>query len=78
MSGVISVNSFDTSFSIKLDTVSSTLLYVGEGALNSISSEPVWRIRKIETIGTVMSVLWADGNQRFDNVWDNRTSLSYS
>lgn len=78
MSGVISVNSFDTNFSVKLDTVSSTLLYVGEAALNSAANAPVWRIRKIETIGTVMSVLWADGDQAFNNVWDNRASLSYS
>lgn len=78
MSGVISVNSFDTNFSVKLDTVSSNLLYVGEAALNSSASAAVWRIRKIETSGTVLSVLWADGNQAFDNVWDNRASLSYS
>jgi len=76
--GVINVNSFDNNYSVKLDEVSSTLLYVGEAAIGADPAAAVWRIRKLDTSATVLSVLWADGNQLFDNVWNSRSSLSYS
>jgi hypothetical protein len=75
---VFSVSPFDVTFSVRLDEVSGTLLYVGEAALGASPASPVWRIRKLVTSGTVLSVLWANGDQSFNNIWDNRASLSYS
>lgn len=65
----------------KLDDVStSNITYVGKAAIGSSGASAVWRIMKIDESGTptTLSITWADGNSNFDNVWDNRTSLTYS
>lgn len=64
--------------SIRVDDASSTVTYVGEAPFASSESDAVWRIKKLETIGTVFKVTWADGNANFDNVWSNRTSITYT
>lgn len=51
-------------------------MYVGEAAISSSTANPVWRIKRINTTSGVI-VEWADGNYNFDNVWDNRASLTY-
>jgi hypothetical protein len=76
--GISAVSSIDTTYSIRLDEASSTELYVGEAPIGGVSSSAVWRIKKLVTSGSTLSVLWADGNQAFDNIWDNRLSLSYT
>lgn len=63
--------------SIRVDDVSTTVTYIGEAPFASDEAAPVWRIKKLETTGTVMKILWADGNANFDNVWSNRLTLSY-
>lgn len=53
--------------------------YIGEAEPGSATSAAVWRIRKLVYSGTQLTeILWADGNTKFDNIWDNRASLSYS
>ena len=75
---VSALTTLDTVYTIRIDEASATVTYVGEGAVNSIDANPVWRIRKLTTTGSVLAIQWADGNQHFDNVWDNRASLSYT
>lgn len=67
----------DTLGSLKVDQITSTLFYIGEATIAAPTSNPVWRIRKIDaSVG--VNITWADGNANYDNVWDNRASLSYS
>jgi hypothetical protein len=66
----------DSLSALKLDEVSSTLFYVGEASIAASTSSPIWRIRKIDTT-TGVDVRWADGNSYYDNVWDDRASLTY-
>lgn len=63
--------------SLRVDDVSSTLTYIGEAPFASSESDPVWRIKKLETTGTILKILWADGNSNFDNIWIDRTTLTY-
>ena len=63
--------------SLKVDQVTATLFYVGEANFAAPSSNPVWRIRRIDTSAGV-DVTWADGNSNYDNVWDDHTSLTYA
>lgn len=50
--------------------------YVGEAAIGTATSAASWRIKKVDnTSGIVLQ--WA-GTGLFDQVWDNRASLSYS
>lgn len=62
----------------KIDDSDATAIYVGDAIPSSVTSSAVWRIQKIATSGATTSVLFADGDDEFDNVWDNRASLSYS
>jgi hypothetical protein len=50
--------------------------YIGEAVIGGSESDNAWRIKRIdETSG--MSILWADGNSNFDNVWSNYLTLTY-
>lgn len=64
--------------SIRIDEVSSTEIYIGEAAVKVAESSSAWRIRKFSTVGTVTKMLWADGNELYDNVWTDRATLTYS
>ena len=74
---VANVTSVDTLYTIRIDTVSPTLTYIGEASAGASNADAIWRIRKLDTTGTVLSVFWADGDLKFDNVWNNRASLTY-
>lgn len=63
---------------LRLDQVSSTVKYLGTAAVGQATSDPAWSIKKLTTTGTVLEIEWADGNDKYDNVWDDRASLSYS
>jgi hypothetical protein len=65
---------------LNYDEASPTITYVGEAPTGTDTSKALWRIKRIDSNapGTVLTMTWADGNSDFDNVWDNRASLSYS
>lgn len=79
----VKVTGFDESGSEPLTlrsdaTSTANVVYVGYAAVGSASSSSVWRIvRYTITNGDVVGE-FADGDVDFDNVWDNRTGLSYS
>lgn len=52
--------------------------YIGEAEPGSLTSDPVWRIKKVDFTGDDSAITWADGNSNFDNIWDDHLSLSYS
>lgn len=53
--------------------------YIGLASPGTATSASSWQIRKLTYTGTnVTQVDFADGNLDFDNVWDDRTGLSYS
>ena len=38
---------------------------------------PVWQIQRITTAGTDVTIEWADGDAKFDNIANNRAALTY-
>ena len=62
---------------LRLDEVSATITYVGEAAIGMSESDSFWKIRRLETVGTVLKITWADGNENYDNIWANRASITY-
>jgi len=62
---------------IRVDDASATVTYVGEAAIGMDESSPFWQIKKLETIGTVLTITWADGNEEYDNIWASRAGLTY-
>lgn len=69
----LSVNDFGSAFTVRLDEVGD-VIYVGEAQPGTGPSEPLWRIKKVDST----SVEWADGDTLFNNVWDDRADLTYS
>lgn len=64
-------------FAVRTEQATSTVLYVGRATAGTASASALWQVMKIDTTSGVV-VTWADGNGDFDNIWDNRASLSYS
>lgn len=63
---------------MRVDEPDANTTYQGWAEPGSVNGGAVWRIRKVAKSGTVTTITWADGNVNFDNIWDNRASLSYS
>ena len=58
---------------------SSLVEYQGWALPNSTATAALWKIVKYTYSGnTVISKQFADGNAKFDNVWDDHATLSYS
>ena len=67
----------DFLINVQVDSGDSNIEYVGSAPIGSATSAAVWKIKKINyTTGTI--ILYADGNENFDNIFDNREALSYS
>lgn len=61
---------------------SANVVYSGWAEPGTDDEEDTWRICKFVygTFGSetvVTQRLWADGDNKFDNVWDDRASLTY-
>lgn len=62
---------------VLVDETIPTSIYIGEALPGSTTAQAVWRIRKVLTVGAQKGIVFADGNADYDNVWDNRQSLTY-
>lgn len=63
------------------DGSDTTYQYLGEASFGALTSSPIWRITRLTYSGTdssIVTVEFADGNDEYDNIWDNRASLIYS
>lgn len=64
--------------SVRIDEASSTVTYVGKAAVGSLNADAVWQIQRLTVSGSVTTIEYADGDSNFNNIWNNRASLSYS
>jgi len=72
------VSSCASKLTLQMDEAGSGITYIGEAAIGSNTASAVWRIKKLDESGNPELIIkWADGNSNFDNIWDNRTSLTY-
>jgi hypothetical protein len=53
------------------------VVYVGQAQPGTMSSSPLWRIKRITESGSSTSVDWASGSSDFIHIWNNRLSLTY-
>lgn len=72
-----SVNAASAPFAQRVDEASPTVTYAGVAAVGALTADPLWRIKKITDSGGDVTVEWADGDALFNNIWDNRASLTY-
>lgn len=61
-----------------VDEADASTTYVGEAATGTALGAASWRIKRLTQSGTVLLTEWADGDGLFNNVWNNRASLTYS
>lgn len=66
-----------SSFAVKMlpDSVDSNLIYVGKAAIGSVTSAPVWQIKRMDKT-TLLEITWP-GDALFNKVWDDRESYTY-
>lgn len=62
---------------IIVDEPSAILTYVGYAPIGSDTSAAVWKVKRLQVIGSETIIEYADSNPFFDNVWDDRASFSY-
>ena len=64
------------------DTAMGAILYLGEADPGTAESAASWRIQQINFTNLPteddLEILWADGDNNFNNIWDDRLSLTYS
>lgn len=66
-------------YATKIDTTTTSgVTYIGKAAIASSAASAVWQIKKLDSNTLALDKTWADGNDSFDNVWNNRASLTYS
>lgn len=67
-------------FAIRIDDAGSGIVYIGKAVVGASQASSVWKILRVTESGSPLdtSIEYADGNSNYDNVWDNRASLSYS
>ena len=61
------------------DDAGSSIVYYGYANPGTATSAASWRIMKMDkSADPDFTITWADGNDNYDNIWDNRASLTYS
>lgn len=74
---VIDTSGGEQALNIQVDSGDANIEYIGKAAIASATSAAVWQVKKVNiTTGTVIT--WADGDDSYDNIFDNREALSYS
>lgn len=73
----VAVRPIDTQYAVRVDTSVANTLYIGQAVPGTSSASAGWQIKKLDTSSGIVTT-WADGDANFDNVWNNRASLTYS
>jgi hypothetical protein len=58
------------------DVASGTITYIGLSG-QSDGAQPLWRIKRLFTDGTVTTIQYPNGDQSLTYVWNNRASYTY-
>lgn len=70
-------NPYDSNQALRVDDVTTpNVVYLGYAEIGADDADPVWRVKKIVTTSGA-DITWADGDDEYDNIWDDRISLTY-
>lgn len=63
-----------------VDEASTEITYIGKTKNGSATdtSSAIWQIKKVTESGTISTIAYADGDDKYDNIWANRASLTYT
>jgi hypothetical protein len=62
---------------VRLDEVSDTLFYVGKAVVGSVDANAVWQIVRYTQTGVILKSEYANGAEAFNQIWNDRTTLTY-
>jgi hypothetical protein len=66
-------------YAVRFDQYDATTGYLGEAVPGVATSAASWRVKKLVFgVDGDVDVTYADGDANFNNVWDDRASLTYS
>jgi len=75
------ISTQSATYATRVDNVTTAgVTYVGKALPGTGTAAASWQIQKIDESGSPETtvITFADGDANFDNVWDDRASLSYS
>jgi hypothetical protein len=61
----------------RIDESNPNVVYNGFSVAGAITTDAVWGIQKVTREKDVIIYGWADGDELYDNIWDNRYELNY-
>jgi hypothetical protein len=73
-----SINTAVATYTTRLDEPSATITYVGKAVAGTSAGAASWQISRLTVSGTELIMEYADGDMLYNNIWNNRASLSYS
>jgi len=63
----------------EFDYSGADLIYIGKATIGTAVGAFGWQLMKLTyTAGNATSILFADGNSAYDNVWTDRATYAYS
>jgi hypothetical protein len=62
---------------VEIDTTNSPVIYFGKADPSASKDDPVWQISKADTT-TGFSKSFPNGDSKFNYIWEERTTLTYS
>jgi hypothetical protein len=62
---------------LMIDKSGANVVYRGYASVGTPTKSPLWAIEKVTSAKSIETHTWADGDMKFDNVWDNRETLIY-
>ena len=62
---------------LREDESQPNVVYKGYAVANANTRDTAWAIQKISRIDNQIIYEWADGDENYDNIWDNRYELQY-
>ena len=71
------VNAQSPNYAVEIDTTSDPIIYVGKASTGAATSAAVWQIAKLD-VTSGLAKTWAEGDASFNQVWDDRASITYS
>jgi hypothetical protein len=67
----------DKRLTVRLDQVSDTLFYVGKALIGKVDTDANWLIVRYTQTGSILKSEYANGSEAFDQVWNDRATLTY-
>lgn len=74
---VLNTDTNDKRLAVRLDEVSDTLFYVGKAEIGKVDSDANWLIVRYTTTGSILKAEYANGSESFNQVWNDRATLTY-